>query len=65
VLSWIFRHRQRLSTIYGMVQSPALPGPRLAQAPPLQFESGPARRAGHLSRRGKSVVVRPMPPRAR
>jgi hypothetical protein len=36
MLSWIFRHRQRLTAIYGMVQVPALPGSRQweKQAPP-------------------------------
>ena len=46
MLSWIFRHRQRLATIYGMVQPPPLPGPRLADSPPPAMEQGPSRRPG-------------------
>ena len=65
MLSWIFRHRQRLATIYGMVQAPALPGPRLVASPATAQGCGQARRPGHLTRRGKTVELLPMPPRAR
>ena len=63
MLSWIFRHRLRLTAIYGMVQAPALPGSRKWEE-----QQGPAagrsvQRPGHTVRRGKTVEMRPMPPR--
>lgn len=66
MLSWVFRNRQRLATIYGMVQAPVLPGARLAAPPRATLPEGGPRRPGHLMRRGKSVVeLVPMPPRVR
>ena len=65
MLSWIFRHRQRLAAIYGMVQAPALPGARMQQKDSALVASGALKRPGHLTRRGRNVELRPMPPRVR
>ena len=64
MLSWIFRHRQRLAAIYGMVQAPKLPG-SLQHSRPLALPPGTPNRPGHLPRRGRQVELRPMPPRVR
>ena len=64
MLSWIFRHRLRLSAIYGMVQAPALPQAR-KWAKELTGNDKALQRPGHLIRRGKHVELRPMPPRVR
>lgn len=65
MLSWIFRHRLRLTAIYGMVQAPALPGVRKRAQEPQQGDAKALQRPGHLIRRGKHVELRPMPPRVR
>jgi len=65
MLSWIFRHRQRLSAIYGMAKVPALPGSRMRQAEPAPERSGFPGQPGHMTRRGRHVELRPMPPRVR
>lgn len=69
MLSWIFRHRNRLQVIYGAVAPPPLVGERFAQPPPdnagrlpkVRKETRPG--AVEAARRGV-VVLRPMPPRA-
>lgn len=69
MLSWIFRHRQRLGVIYGMAPIPALPGARLQAAPtggPMAIAEGedPVR-PGALRRRGRVIELRPMPRRVK
>jgi hypothetical protein len=65
MLSWIFRNRARLRTIYGAPTPPALPGARFARAPRPQLPVRRARRArpGEVWRTARHVSVRPMPPR--
>lgn len=67
MLSWIFRHRERLATIYGMVQAPPLAGKRLETAePPRIAPAGQRVRPGSLARRSRGVIeLAPMPPRVR
>ncbi len=65
MLSWIFRHRQRLIAIYGMAPAPVLPGSR-SWAP--EQKPAPTRgpqRPGQLARSGRNLELWPMPPRVR
>lgn len=61
MLSWIFRHRLRLTAIYGMVQAPALPEARERAQGTRAGDPKALQRPGHLIRRGKHVELRPMP----
>ena len=65
MLSWIFRHRRRLRVIYGVVDSPALPGRRFAGTSPAGADQEPDRKArpGEVRVLARHVVVRPMPRR--
>lgn len=65
MLSWIFRHRQRLAAIYGMVQAPALPGVRFSTERQPKAPLSVVDRPGNLVRRGRHLELRPMPPRVR
>lgn len=66
MLSWIFRHRGRLQVIYGTVAPPRLAGRRFAEPEgegAAISESRTRARPGELRRRGRHVVVRPLPRR--
>ena len=68
MLSWIFRHRQRLLIIYGSEAVPALAGARFAGEPQRQEIPVVARvrevRPGGIAWSGKQLWVRPLPPPA-
>lgn len=67
MLSWIFRNRRRLRTIYGIVATPALAGRRFGEqtpaALPVEAEDSSHPSPGELRRRKQHVLVRPMPRR--
>jgi hypothetical protein len=64
MLSWIFRHRQRLGVIYGRTRAPALAGPRFSPPRALLSARPADLRPGELARRGRFVELRPMHKRA-
>ena len=67
MLSWILRHRTRLTVIYGLAPLPPLAGRRFAAAPDAAWEpadGGEAVRHGVLRRLARGQVeLRPMPRR--
>ena len=68
MLSWIFRHRQRLLIIYGSKAAPALAGARFARKSQRQEIPVVARarevRPGGIAWSGKLLWLRPLPPPA-
>lgn len=66
MLAHVFRHRARIALVYGRVSPHPLAGARF-QGPGLERAAlaGPPERPGQLGFRGRSLIVRPMPPRTR
>jgi hypothetical protein len=68
MLSWIFRHRQRLLIIYGSEVAPALAGARFARSEqrveiPV-VASAREVRPGGIAWSGRQLWLRPLPPPA-
>ena len=67
MLSWIFRNRLRLRTIYGHPDAPSLPGARFAPDPdepaPPRLPGQISHRPGEVWRTQRHLMVRPMPSR--
>jgi hypothetical protein len=68
VLSWILRHRSRLTVIYGAAPTPPLAGERFASARPAtagepEAPQAPSRPGVLRRRAGGELELRPMPRR--
>lgn len=64
MLSWVFRHRDRLMLVYGRVPPPPLAGRRFAARSESRDGDGPGRREripGTVVRRRRWTVIVPMP----
>jgi hypothetical protein len=66
MLAHVFRHRARIAVVYGRVSPLPLAGSRF-QGPELERAalSAAPERPGQLGFRGRSLILRPMPPRSR
>jgi hypothetical protein len=68
MLSWIFRHRQRLLIIYGSGTAPARAGGRFEHRPPPEeiavAASARELRPGGIAWSGRHLWLRPLPPPA-
>ena len=62
MLSWVFRHRERLMLVYGHVQPPPLVGARFAPLEEPAAASPSERVPGQIVRRQRWTLLVPMPP---